>query len=48
MNDWVTLLLKIFKVVAIIMAIVAIFIIWTAVPEEEFNEQEDNHASKQS
>jgi nitrogen fixation-related uncharacterized protein len=48
LTDWVTSLLKILKVVAIIMAMVAIFFIWTAVPDDEFYEQEDNHASEQS
>ena len=41
-------LLKIIKAIAIIVAVVAIFIIWTIVPEDEFNEIEVNHAHKQS
>lgn len=41
-------ILKTLKVVAIIICIVATFIIWTAVPDDELNELEEEYASKQS
>lgn len=48
MNDWVKSLLQFLKVVAIIVAMVAIFIIWTAVPEDQLTEPEENNALEQS
>jgi hypothetical protein len=41
-------MLKILRIVAIIVFMVVILFIWTAVPEDELNELEEEYASKQS